>query len=63
MNNQHYPMQTLEQTRLSLAQVGRDFMHNRITEKEWQEIRVRLHTRLDELNAKKRFEEKEAGEA
>ena len=44
-----YPMTTEEQTRVSLANVGRDFMYGKISEQEWLEIRVRLHARLDEL--------------
>ena len=44
-----YPMHTKEQTRASLACVGSDFLHDRITEQQWREIRERLHERLDEL--------------
>jgi hypothetical protein len=37
-------MHTKEQTRASLACVGSDFLHDRITEQEWRRIRG-----LDEL--------------
>jgi len=49
MEHSDYPMTTEEQTRLSLARVGRDFMYGKITEAEWLAAREALHARLDEL--------------